>query len=105
MPRGGALDITCRKESDLLKLQFTDNGMGMPEDVSQKIFEPFFSTKGAHGTGLGLSVSYSIMERHEGSISVSSKAGIGTTFMNELPAVLGDQPTSTEFEVVEKTPA
>ena len=60
-------------------LHFSDNGMGMPEDVRQKIFEPFFSTKGAHGTGLGLSVSYSIIERHAGSISVVSEPGKGTT--------------------------
>ena len=105
MPRGGELEITCRRVGDKLKLQFTDNGMGMPEEVSQKIFEPFFSTKGAHGTGLGLSVSYSIMERHEGSISVASQTGIGTTFTIELPAVLEDGPTTTEFELIEKTPA
>jgi CheY-like chemotaxis protein len=60
--------------------------MGMPEDVRQKIFEPFFSTKGAHGTGLGLSVSHSIIERHEGSISVVSEPGTGTAFTIDLPA-------------------
>jgi CheY-like chemotaxis protein len=62
--------------------------MGMPEDVRQKIFEPFFSTKGAHGTGLGLSVSYSIIERHSGSISVVSEPGSGTNFTIDLPAVV-----------------
>ena len=59
----------------------------MPEDVRQKIFDPFFSTKGAHGTGLGLSVSYSIIERHEGSISVTSELNGGTVFTIDLPAV------------------
>jgi CheY-like chemotaxis protein len=57
----------------------------MAEDVREKIFEPFFSTKGAHGTGLGLSVSHSIIERHEGSISVSSEPGKGTVFTITLP--------------------
>jgi len=64
--------------------------MGMADDVQQKIFEPFFSTKGAHGTGLGLSVSYSIIERHSGSISVVSKPGSGTNFTNDLPAVAAE---------------
>jgi PAS domain S-box-containing protein len=88
MPRGGKLSISCCRKNDRLQLQFSDNGMGMPEDVRQKIFEPFFSTKGAHGTGLGLSVSYSIIERHEGSISVVSQPGSGTVFTIDLPAVM-----------------
>jgi CheY-like chemotaxis protein len=71
-----------------LQLHFVDNGLGMPEDVRQKIFEPFFSTKGAHGTGLGLSVSYSIIERHSGSISVVSEPGSGANFTIDLPAVV-----------------
>jgi PAS domain S-box-containing protein len=87
MPRGGMLSISCKGEEARLKLQFADNGMGMSEDVRQKIFEPFFSTKGAHGTGLGLSVSHSIIDRHEGSISVKSDPGLGTTFTIDLPAI------------------
>jgi CheY-like chemotaxis protein len=74
--------------------------MGMPEDVRQKIFEPFFSTKGAHGTGLGLSVSYSIIERHSGSISVVSEPGKGTNFTIDLPAVLEEKSVD---EVVAET--
>ncbi|HKR58685.1 MAG TPA: PAS domain S-box protein, partial [Pyrinomonadaceae bacterium] len=80
MPEGGNLAISCLRENGRLRLCFADSGTGMPEDVRQKIFEPFFSTKGAHGTGLGLSVSYSIIERHEGTISVVSEPGQGTTF-------------------------
>ena len=87
MPKGGGLKISCVANKARLQLQFADNGTGMPEDVRQKIFDPFFSTKGAHGTGLGLSVSYSIIERHEGSISVASSLGEGTVFTIELPAV------------------
>ena len=88
MPRGGKLLIQCRRKDNRLQLQFSDNGMGMPDDVRFKIFEPFFSTKGAHGTGLGLSVSYSIIERHEGSISVVTQPGRGTTFTIDLPAAM-----------------
>ena len=94
MPRGGKLIITCRRNDERLQLHFSDNGMGMPDDVQQKIFEPFFSTKGAHGTGLGLSVSYSIIERHSGSISVVSKPGAGTNFTIDLPSVAAE--TSSE---------
>jgi signal transduction histidine kinase len=82
--------ITCRRKEDRLQLHFSDNGMGMPEDVRQKIFEPFFSTKGAHGTGLGLSVSYSIIERHSGLISVVSEPGSGTNFTIDLPAIAAE---------------
>ncbi|HEY5883861.1 MAG TPA: PAS domain S-box protein [Pyrinomonadaceae bacterium] len=87
MPEGGKLTLSSKRKGDQLRLQFADTGTGMPEDVRQKIFDPFFSTKGAHGTGLGLSVSYSIIERHDGSISVSSEMNGGTVFTIELPAV------------------
>lgn len=103
MPRGGKLLVTCRQINDRLQLHFADNGMGMPEDVKQKIFEPFFSTKGAHGTGLGLSVSYSIIERHSGSISVISEPGCGTNFTIDLPAVAVEtksEASATDFTEV-----
>jgi PAS domain S-box-containing protein len=93
MPKGGNLYITCRCNDGRLQLTFKDDGVGMPEDVRQKIFEPFFSTKGAHGTGLGLSVSYSIIERHEGLISVVSVPGKGTEFTIDLPAAMAESST------------
>jgi PAS domain S-box-containing protein len=92
MPRGGRLVISCHQKDNRLQLNFTDNGMGMPEDVRQKIFEPFFTTKGAQGTGLGLSVSYSIIERHTGAIKVVSEPGNGTTFTIDLPAAVAETP-------------
>ncbi|HEY8412502.1 MAG TPA: PAS domain S-box protein, partial [Pyrinomonadaceae bacterium] len=104
MPRGGKLSITSRRLGDRLQLQFQDNGLGMPEEVRQKIFEPFFSTKGAHGTGLGLSVSYSIMERHEGSISVASQPGSGTTFTIDLPAALPEASSADAELPLEEIP-
>jgi two-component system cell cycle sensor histidine kinase/response regulator CckA len=105
MPRGGKLAITCQHHENRLLLRFTDNGMGMPEDVKQKIFEPFFSTKGAHGTGLGLSVSYSIIERHEGAIAVSSEPGNGTTFTIDLPAVVAESSFAGVLESVDEMPS
>jgi PAS domain S-box-containing protein len=105
MPRGGRLAITCQHHENRLLLKFADNGMGMPEDVRQKIFEPFFSTKGAHGTGLGLSVSYSIIERHEGTISVTSEPRNGTTFTIDLPAVVAESSFAGVFETTEELPS
>ncbi|MEP6818289.1 MAG: PAS domain S-box protein [bacterium] len=87
MPKGGRLSIGCTRAGSRLVLRFADTGTGMPEDVRQKIFDPFFTTKGVQGTGLGLSVSYSIIERHEGLISVASEVGGGTVFTIDLPAV------------------
>jgi PAS domain S-box-containing protein len=96
MPDGGRISLSCIASGNRLRLQIADNGCGMPEDIQQKIFEPFFSTKGAHGTGLGLSVSYSIIERHEGTISVSSESGQGTVFTIELPAAQVDSSSAEE---------
>ena len=104
MPRGGKLRISCNGNDGRLQLQFNDNGTGMADDVRQKIFEPFFSTKGAHGTGLGLSVSYSIIERHEGSIKVESEPGNGTTFTIDLPAVIEEISKADEITVPDSTP-
>jgi PAS domain S-box-containing protein len=103
MPRGGKLAITCRRRENRLQLQFSDNGMGMPDEVRTKIFEPFFSTKGAHGTGLGLSVSYSIIERHEGSISVDSQMNGGATFTIDLPAVVSQATDADVPAAIDET--
>jgi signal transduction histidine kinase len=65
-------------------LKFSDNGVGIPKTVIDKIFEPFVSTK-EDGTGLGLFISYSIIENHQGTIDVSSKVGEGATFTVRLP--------------------
>src|SRR5215212_5723551 len=105
MPRGGCLLIGCRRTNGRLQLHFSDNGMGMLDDVRQKIFEPFFSTKGAHGTGLGLSVSYSIIERHAGLISVVSEPGNGANFMIDLPAVAAESSSADIPEISAEVPS
>jgi PAS domain S-box-containing protein len=85
MPHGGKLTINCSRAGERLSLRFCDTGTGMEEEVRQKVFEPFYTTKGMQGTGLGLAVSYGIIERHEGLITVESKLGHGTTFVIDLP--------------------
>jgi signal transduction histidine kinase len=75
-----------RSESDAVVIEFEDNGCGMPADVADHVFDPFFTTKEVgHGTGLGLSVSYGIVQRSGGTIEVSSQVGCGTCFRVELP--------------------
>lgn len=80
------LSIMTRKDSEKVHIVISDTGQGMPADVAQRIFEPFFTTKPAGvGTGLGLSVSYGIIQGHNGSISVDSTPNVGTTFTVTLP--------------------
>jgi hypothetical protein len=64
-----------------------DNGLGMTEEVRGRAFEPFFSTKKEKGKGLGLSVAYGIISRHNGELAVESEPGKGTTFVVTLPVV------------------
>ena len=99
MPQGGSLNICCKPKGDRLGLRFADTGTGMTEDVRERAFEPFYTTKGVHGTGLGLAVSYGIIERHQGLISVESKPGKGTTFYIDLP-----QAEATELSSAENKP-
>jgi len=64
----------------------TDNGGGVPEEIREKIFQPFFTTKPTgEGTGLGLSMSYDIVKQHGGELSLESETGKGTTFRIRLP--------------------
>jgi len=72
-------------EGDRALLRVRDNGVGMTEEVKQRCLEPFFSTKGERGTGLGLSMVYGIIERHRGRLNIDSVPGHGTTFTISLP--------------------
>ena len=86
MPQGGTLGIYTRPEGDEhVVLTVADTGVGMPEHVRKRIFDPFFTTKGEVGTGLGLSVSYSIIQRHGGEMRAESQPGRGTSFTIVLP--------------------
>ncbi len=87
MEHGGILKLVTRPGDDGLtvKVDVIDTGKGIPPEFLPHIFDPFFSTKGVGGTGLGLSVSYGIIKNHGGSIKVDSTVGAGTTFTMELP--------------------
>ena len=84
MPGGGRLTITTLVERDHLLVGFVDTGSGMSGETRQRIFEPFYTTKGANGQGMGLAVSYGIVERHGGEIHVTSEPGHGSTFTIRL---------------------
>ncbi len=75
------------KEDDILEISVTDTGIGIDDEYIDKIFDPFFTTR-AKGAGLGLSITYRIIEKHGGSIKASSKKGKGTTFIINLPALI-----------------
>ncbi len=86
MPRGGKLRIRTRLgDHRHAVITVADTGMGMTEEIRRRVFDPFFTTKGEEGTGLGLSVSHSIVERHGGELRVDSRPGEGTTFTITLP--------------------
>ncbi|MBI5047883.1 MAG: response regulator [Deltaproteobacteria bacterium] len=96
MPDGGVINMRCEnidvdenslilKKGRYVKLSVQDNGIGIPEENVNRIFDPYFTTK-EHGSGLGLAISYSIIKKHDGLIAVESKLGKGTTFYIYLPA-------------------
>ena len=78
--------VSTRKSGDLVEIRISDNGVGIPEKLLQKIFQPFFTTKpSGEGTGLGLSLSYDIIKAHSGELKVNTKEGEGTVFTIQLP--------------------
>ncbi|MCH8875638.1 MAG: HAMP domain-containing protein [Chloroflexi bacterium] len=86
MKNGGTVRINLSEAESSIALSVQDNGVGIPEKNLKRIFDPFFTTKPeGEGTGLGLSVSFGIITRHRGQISVDSKPGLGTTFTILLP--------------------
>ncbi|MCJ7509265.1 MAG: ATP-binding protein, partial [Dehalococcoidia bacterium] len=86
MPRGGELTLATECENSTIYVEVSDNGEGIPADHLSKIFDPFFTTKAkSRGTGLGLAVTYGIIQEHSGKIAVESAPGQGTTFRLEFP--------------------
>ncbi len=86
MPGGGELQVRTFRRDSRLVVQIRDEGEGISEENVKRIYDPFFTTKGVgKGTGLGLAVSYGIIQEHSGQISVQSEPGKGTVFTVELP--------------------
>jgi PAS domain S-box-containing protein len=82
----GTITIATRREGDHAVIRIADTGCGIPADQVERIFEPFYTTKSAgKGTGLGLSISQAIIDKHGGTIAVTSEIGAGTAFTVRLP--------------------
>jgi two-component system NtrC family sensor kinase len=82
------VSVSTRKLGNRIEISVSDNGIGIPEGIREKIFQPFFTTKPTgQGTGLGLSLSYDIVKAHGGALIVQTKEGEGSTFVIQLPVV------------------
>jgi signal transduction histidine kinase len=84
MPNGGIIHVDIKPKNEALEIQFSDDGIGIPKENIDKIFDPLFSTK-PQGTGLGLSVCQSLVSNHSGSIEVHSEIDFGATFIIRIP--------------------
>ena len=91
MPQGGTITLRTRADNSRVILEVADTGVGMTEEVRRRCLEPFFTTKGDHGTGLGLSMVYGILQRHGGTIDIQTTLGRGTTFVLSLPLKVESQ--------------
>lgn len=85
MPHGGTIQIGLERIGGQAVVQVQDRGTGLSPEVEARLFTPFFTTKGARGTGLGLSVVKAAIEEHQGAVEVNSVPGAGTTFRLALP--------------------
>lgn len=107
MPEGGTITADGRSEDSFVLVQIRDTGVGMSSQVSDRIFEPLYTTKGEHGTGMGLAIAAGVMREHGGHISVDSEIGRGTTFTLTFPVAGEDErePDFTPAAVGETTAA
>lgn len=97
MPSGGEITIDAMNVGGNVQVTVSDTGCGIPASIRDRLFDPFFTTKDVGSSGLGLSISYAIINRHHGSIEVSSPEGSGACFCIRLPA-------ATSAPHVQKTP-
>ena len=88
MPNGGTLTLRASEHQGSVLVEVADTGAGMTPEVRSRCLDPFFSTKGDKGTGLGLAMVFGIVQRQQGHIDIESEVGVGTTFRITLPIVV-----------------
>jgi len=89
---GHRIEVTIRPEEVAMLVTVADNGVGMDAESRSKVFTPFFSSKKASGTGLGLLIAHKVVQEHRGTIEVASEEGAGTVFTLRLPMAGGEAP-------------
>ena len=92
LPAGGTITLGTMLDGQWVRLSVSDTGTGMTEEVRQHCLEPFFTTKGAEGTGLGLAMVQGIVQRHNGTLEIESQVGQGTTFIIRFSLQHGTPP-------------
>jgi signal transduction histidine kinase len=103
MPEGGKLEVALEEDRRTALLRISDEGAGIPEEIREKIFDLYFTTK-TEGSGIGLAMTYRILQLHHGSIEVQSETGHGTEFRLRIPLSAADwgrrhlQPANVEIE-------
>jgi anti-sigma regulatory factor (Ser/Thr protein kinase) len=85
LPSGGTIAIKTWATADGVHCSVRDDGVGMSAEVRRRVLEPFFTTKGVKSTGLGLSVTYGIIQRHGGELAIDTEKGVGTNVTFRLP--------------------
>jgi signal transduction histidine kinase len=89
MPQGGKLTVTLEENRKFAVVRIADEGQGIPDDIREKIFDLYFTTKSG-GSGIGLAMTYRILQLHYGSIEVQSRPGQGTEFVLRIPIAATD---------------
>lgn len=102
MPKGGRIEIRTFRKKEKVYIEISDTGMGMTDEVRQKVFEPFFTTKPYSNTGLGLSMAYGIIQRFGGKIEVQSEQEKGTVFTISLPIGKEGKEETDHFPILKK---
>jgi signal transduction histidine kinase len=103
MPDGGRLEVVLEADRKFATLRILDEGMGIPEEIREKIFDLYFTTK-SEGSGIGLAMTYRILQLHHGSVEVQSRMERGTEFKLRIPLSNADggrrhlQPASVQSE-------
>src|SRR5205085_1724857 len=105
LPEGGKITLSATEKNDVVEISIGDTGIGMSPEVCSRIFDPFYTTKGKAGLGLGLAVSYGIILRHGGMLKVESEVGCGATFRITLPMAKGEVKVANEASNLPKEAA